>query len=298
MVTLAVERSKVMSYPCTVCISNLEKDRHKYITYELEYPNKKVEFLEYILPVLQEEYGCGINVEDKLRNVNSESKKTLIKFLKKNNIPDPAHSAPEGKEWLKVTRSKLPEMIAKDLLTKLDGVKFVCRVSLEEEDPDMPRRGVDNFGFIFREHEGTITLDYIVVCEVKASEAKGSPPDVVHVSSDSMFSSLKDLSQLSKRLEKAISKSIDRLSAGEYLELVCNIAESLENGENLEEVKSKMIVVPFMLRKKEYWTEADYGKFRTNDSEFDLATIKYYIMVIDYPLSNFADEVYHELRES
>lgn len=284
-----------MSYPCSKCISSIKKGKHRYITYELEYPNKKQEFLEYIIPVLQEEYG--INIQEKIKNVKSDRVKNINKFLAKHLSPDPNKPAP-GKPHLKVTRGKLPEILARELLRVSEGVKFTCRTSLEEEDPDMPKRGADNFGFVFQEDNGCIRLDYIVCCEVKASDSKKSPPDVVHVTKDSLFTSLKDIANLSSRLEKAIAKSIDRLEQGEYLELVCDIAESLERQENLDEIKHKIVVVPFMLRKKEFWTQDDYGKFNTSYKEFDTAIIKYYIVTVDYPLIDFADEIYNELRES
>lgn len=287
-----------MTYPCTSCISSLKKGRHKYVTYELEYSTRKQEFLEHIIPVLKEEYGIGVNIDEKIKNINPERTRILKKFLGKNNTPDPSKLAPTNSPQLKVTRGKLPEILAKDLLIRLENVKFTCRASLEEEDPDMPKRGTDNFGFVFKEVDGNISLEYIVVCEVKASESIQSPPSVIHVTKDSMFSALKDLSQLSKRLEKAITKSIDRLPAGEYFELICNIAVDIESQENLEDIKSKIAVVPFLLRKREYWTENDYGKFKTHDAEFDLSTIKYYILTVDYPLTDFADEVYSNLREN
>lgn len=56
------------------------------------------------------------------------------------------------------------------------------------------------------------------------------------------------------------------------------------------------MVVPFLLRKREFWSEDDYGKFKTNSHELDCAAIKYYIVALDYDLGDFSDEIYEILR--
>lgn len=286
-----------MTYPCSKQVSCLEIDRHKFVTYELDYPEKKDEFLKYIIPVLKEEYGLDIVLEEKIKNLSSNRKKNIEKFMSKYNVPNPSKPAPAKKPWLKNTRAKLPEVLARDLLRKIERVEFACRISLEEEDPDMPKRGIDNFGFIFKVIDDKITLDYIVSCEVKASDEKDSPPSVVHKTSDSMFKSLKNITLLDERFRKAIASSIDRLPPGEYLELVCSVADDLERNENLEDIRKKIIAVPFLLRKKEYWTEKDFGKFSTDYKEINCAAIRYYIVTISYELNNFADEVFSQLRK-
>ena len=286
-----------MVYPCSRQMLFNEIGEHKFITYELDYPTKKEDFLKYIIPVLKEEYGLDIKLEEKIRNLSLDRKKNIEKFMAKYNTPDPSNPAPRGKPWLKNTRGKLPEILARDILKKLEKVEFACRMSLEEEDPDMPKRGIDNFGFIFKKLDGKISLDYIVSCEVKASDDKESPPSVVHKSSDSMFTSLKSITLLDQRFRKAIASIIDKLSAGEYLELICSVADDLEKGENLDYIRKKIIAVPFLLRKKECWTEDDFGKFATNYNEIECAAIRYYILTINYELGSFADEIYDELRK-
>jgi len=287
-----------MVYPCSKQVLCKEIGEHKFITYELDYPAKKEDFLKYIIPVLKEEYGLGITLEEKIRNISSNRKKNIEKFMAKYNTPDPKKLAPKEKPWLKNTRIKFPEVLARDILKTLEKVEFACRISLEEEDPDMPKRGIDNFGFIFKKHDGKISLDYIVSCEVKASDDKESPPSVVHKSSDSMFKSLKNITLLDKRFRKAIASLIDKLSEGEYLELVCSVACDLEKNENLDGIRKKIIAVPFLLRKKECWTENDFGKFATNHNEIECAAIRYYILTVNYDLGSFADEIYEELRKN
>lgn len=283
-------------YSCE--ISNCSNGENIYKTYELEYSTSKELFLEYIIPFLKEEYGVGKDLGDKIKNISDKRKKTLERFMTKCKSPNPDKSAPDKQVWLKSTRSKLPELIAKDFFIKNHNVKFSSRVSLEEDDPDMPKRGIDNFGFIFDNENGKISLKYIVACEVKASDDKNSPPSVVHKSKDSLFNSLKSITSLDERFCKAIASCIDRLPEGEYVELITSIALDLQEQNDLEGVKKKIIAAPFMIRAKQHWTEEDYGKFISHHYEINCANIAYYIIVLDYDLVEFSDEVYRKLRES
>lgn len=255
--------------------------------------------MAYILPVLKEEYGItGKEIELKMSNLSDEKSKNIQNFLKKYNTANPGKKAPPKSPWLKNTRSKLPEIIARDILRRIEGVTFPCRYSLEEDDPDMPKRGVDGLGFVFEESENGINLKYIVSTEVKASEDKASPPSSVHTASDSMFLSLKSLADFDERLKKSLASAIDVMPQGEFIALVFSIVNTLEekDTEAIEELKKKMIVVPFLLRKREFWTEADYGKFKTHHTDFSSAIIRYYILTLGYSLGDFADEIYEKLR--
>ena len=282
-------------YPCTKVIDSRENGKHKYVTYELEYSEENKDFLKYILPVLREEYGLGINLEEKLGN--TPRTEIIRKFLAENNVPNPQKHQMPKTPWLSNTRSKISECLAKDILKMLDNVKFTSKIVLEEEDSDMPKRGLDNFGFMFDEKDGKCLLSGIVSCEVKASDSKKSPPDVVDYAKDSMFNSLKSVADIDERLKKAIAKALVRLTDTEYFELVANLAFDLQCGDNLDIIKSKMLLIPFLLRKKECYTEKDYGKFTNHVDEFGKTTVKYYIVTLNYDINKFAEEIYEKLRE-
>lgn len=286
-----------MEYPCCKTIMKENIENNVYTTYELNYISQKEEFLDYILPVLREEYGVGTEFEEKIKNIKPERSENLKKYMLKYLAPNPDKNICEGRPWLKNTRSKISELIAKDLLKKIDDVTFTCRISKEEEDSDMPKRGIDNFGFIFKEIDGNVELSSIVTCEVKASDSKDSPPAVVHSTDDSLYNSLLSMCSIDERLKKSLAKSIDKLTDTQYFEVLCNIAADIEYGENFENLKSKITVVPFLLRKKEFYTEKDYGNFKNKREEFASSTIKYYIITVDYELNDFADEIYTRLRE-
>ncbi|MGF0110932.1 hypothetical protein [Clostridium sp. SGI.024] len=66
---------------------NIEND--VYTTYELNYINQKEEFLRYILPVLKEEYGVGIEFEEKIKNIKAERAENLKKYMLKYLVPNP-----------------------------------------------------------------------------------------------------------------------------------------------------------------------------------------------------------------
>jgi len=286
-----------MSYSNMKMISSSTNGIHTYTTYELQYHHDKESFFKYFIPILKEEYGLGIDFEEKIGQIKTERTETIKRFLLKNLTPDPSINASNNKSWLKITRSKVAECLAKAILVELEKVFFTCRVSLEEEDPDMPKRGIDNFGFVFKDINGDTTLENIVACEVKTSDSKISPPKVVHNSKDSMYSSCKSFAEIDKRLQKAIAKSIDKLSKSQYLELICEIAVSIETADSLDSIKKKIMVVPFLLRNKVHYTDNDFGKFVTESQTFDKSKIKYFIIKIDYNLAEFGDEVYKALRE-
>lgn len=279
-------------------ISNSSSEKNIFKTYELPYSTGKELFFNYIIPFLKKEYGISEDLPNKIKNVNEKRRKNLEQFILKHKSPNPAIQAPGNNGWLKNTRSKLPELIARDLLIEKHGVKFSSRISLEEEDPDMPKRGIDNFGFIFDECNGNISLKYIVACEVKASDEAKSPPSVVHDSKDSLFNSLKNITSLDERFCKAIASTVDRLPPSEYVELITSIALDIEEDNDLEAIKKKIIAAPFMIRARQCWTEADYGKFKSHCNEIVCSNIAYYIITLDYDLVKFADEVYEKLRES
>lgn len=288
-----------MVYPYSKILSLHEEPPHLYTTIELEYPNDKERFLDYIIPVLEKEYGLDNDlIEEKLKNVSSEKTNSIINFLKKHKTPDPSKTVSSKRPWLKNTRSKLPEIIARDILSKKENVKFPYRYSINEEDPDMPKRGIDGFGFIFKEDSDGLSLDYIVAAEIKASDEKNSPPSTVHQRKDSMFTALKSIVDIDLRLRKSLASAFDILDDKEFIAVVANIISIIEDNDfnQLEELKKQIVIVPFLLRKKEFWTEEDYGKFKSNSHEIECAAIKYYIVTVDYDLVGFSDEVYEILR--
>ncbi|KEH87958.1 hypothetical protein Z965_05175 [Clostridium novyi A str. BKT29909] len=285
-----------MEYPYNKIIFNKKCENHKFITYELSYLQSKEEYLQYIIPILREEYGIGTQIEKKLSKLSPKSQEKMRRLLAKRSVPDPNIQAPKDKDQLKNTRSKIAEAIAKDILSKKDNVEFSAITCLEEEDADMPKRGVDNFGFIFKQSKGDISLEKIVACEVKASDSSKSPPNVVHSNKDSMYSELLRLSNFDERLQKAIASYFHRLDDEKYCELIADILLKIEENEDLSNLKSKLLVIPFLLRTKKTYSEKDFGKFITNYSEFSDASIKYYIIVIDSELNTFADEIYRKVR--
>ncbi|MDD4048044.1 MAG: hypothetical protein PHI90_04350, partial [Clostridia bacterium] len=98
-----------MGYQYSTLVVSEKEGQHDFITYELNYPTEKEAFLEYLLPILKEEYGVGINLEEKIKNLKPERARTIKKFMLNNNTPDPNVPAPKNQPWLKNTRSKMAE---------------------------------------------------------------------------------------------------------------------------------------------------------------------------------------------
>lgn len=278
-------------------IFDKKSGEHSYITYQLNYLTDRERYLTYLLPILKEEYGLGESFDKKTETLSDEKKKILEGLMAKYNTPNPAvNPLKNGKTHLKPTRSKAGEIIAKDLMKTQLNVKFAGRISREEEEPDVPKRGIDNFGFIFKDVDGDIELEKIVICEVKASDQLKNPPDVVEKNKDSLYKELMRLSKLDDRLMKALTKAFDRFELNEYAALIGSLIVDFNQNDNLQETRKKMTVVPFLLRTKESYGDEDFGKFYSDPSEFTTTTIKYFIIVVDVSLSDFADDVYSEIR--
>ena len=106
--------------------------------------------------------------------------------------------------------------------------------------------GVDNFGFIFKEVNGEFELQKVVICEVKASESKKNPPEVVSETKDSLYKSLLELSTGNDRLMKALVKSFDRFDIDKFAALIAELAVDIEKNDVLQETREKMLIVPFL----------------------------------------------------
>lgn len=274
-----------------------KKDEHLYTAFQLSYSSEREAFLQYILPVLKEEYGLGESFEQKTESLSDDRKEIMRGLMERYNTPNPAVNPLKcGRTQLKPTRSKIGEVIAKDYLHKELDVSFAGRISLEEDDADLPKRGVDNFGFIFKEVDGEFELQKVVICEVKASESKKNPPEVVYETRDSLYKSLLELSKGSDRLMKALVKSFDRFDVNKFAAFIAELAVDIEKNDALQDTKKKMMIVPFLLRTATTYSDDDFGVFYTDPSEFSGATINYYIMVVDVALSDFADDLYSSVR--
>ena len=226
-----------------------KKGEHSYIAFQLSYSTDKEAYLEYILPVLKEEYGLGESFEQKTDSLSDDRKEIMRGLVEKYNIPNPSvNPLKSGLTYLKPTRSKIGEVIAKDYLQKNLDVSFAGRISLEEDDADLPKRGVDNFGFIFKEVDGEFELQKVVICEVKASESKSNPPEVVSETKDSLYKSLLELSKGNDRLMKALVKSFDRFDIDKFAALIAELAVDIEKNDELQDIRKKMLIVPFLLR--------------------------------------------------
>ena len=274
-----------------------KKNEHLYTAFQLSYSSDRETFLQYILPVLREEYGLGESFEQKTESLSDYRKEIMRDLMKRYNTPNPAvNPLNSGRTQLKPTRSKIGEVIAKDYLHKELDVSFAGRISLEEDDADLPKRGVDNFGFIFNEVDGEFELQKVVICEVKASESKKNPPEVVSETRDSLYKSLLELSKGSDRLMKALVKSFDRFDVNKFAALIAELAVDIDKNDALQDTRKKMLIVPFLLRTATTYSDDDFGVFYTDPSEFNGASINYYIMVVDVALSDFADDLYSSVR--
>ena len=274
-----------------------KKEENLYTAFQLSYSSDREEYLKYILPVLEEEYGIGESFERKTESLSDDRKEIVRGLVAKYNTPNPkVNPLKSGPTHLKPTRSKIGEVIAKDYLKKELNVSFAGRMSLEEDDADLQKRGVDNFGFIFKEVNGQFELKKVVICEVKASESAKNPPDVVSKNKDSLYNTLLDLSKGSDRLMKALVKSFDRFDIDKYTALIADLLYDVNSNNDLQDTRKKMLIVPFLLRTATTYNSDDFGIFYTDPSEFQGTSINYYIMVVDVPLSDFGDDLYSSVR--
>lgn len=274
-----------------------KKGEHLYSAFQLSYSSDREEYLKYILPVLKEEYGLGESFEKKTESLSDDRREIVRKMVAKYNTPNPTvNPLKSGHTHLKPTRSKIGEVIAKDYLQKELNVSFPGRISLEEEDADLQKRGIDNFGFIFKEINGQFELQKVVICEVKASESSKNPPEVVSKNADSLYNTLLDLSKCSDRLMKALAKAFDKFGVDIYAALIGELLYDINTNNDLQNTRKKMLIVPFLLRTTTTYNNDDFGIFYTDPSEFEGTSINFYIMILDVPLGDFGDELYSRVR--
>lgn len=273
------------------------KGNHTYITYQLSYLTDKKKYLDYLMPILRREYGLTDSFEKKIESLSDDRKQMFREIYPQYITPNPeSNPLKSSKTHLKPTRSKASELIAKDCLEVNKRASFAGRISLDEDDPDLQKRGVDNFGFVFKEEAGDVSLENIVVCEVKASEEAKNPPKVVEKNEDSLYKSLLSLSKLDNRFMKALAKAFDKLELEKYTSLIADVMLDIEANDCLDETRKKLLIVPFLFRTLETYNDSDFGKFYADPSEFEGTTITYYIVVVDVPLAQFADDLYACVR--
>ena len=102
-----------------------KKDEHLYTAFQLGYSSDREDFLQYILPVLKEEYGLGDSFEQKTESLSDDRKEIMRGLMERYNTPNPAVNPLKGGcTQLKPVRSKTGEVISKDYLHKNLDVSF------------------------------------------------------------------------------------------------------------------------------------------------------------------------------
>jgi hypothetical protein len=73
-----------------------KKDEHLYTAFQLGYSSDREDFLQYILPVLKEEYGLGDSFEQKTESLSDDRKEIMRGLMERYNTPNPAVNPLKG----------------------------------------------------------------------------------------------------------------------------------------------------------------------------------------------------------
>lgn len=218
----------------------------------------------------------------------SELQKTILKGSVKKSL-----QLNNGKLNPKdLYRSELGEMLMTYYFEKKleESERFVIPVKLiaDKETAEMPSRGIDCIGF--REEEDKI---HLLLGEAKVSDEKKNPPQVVK----QIYETQKILTEQEKLVEKLsdFSKKIPDTYYGKFITLIAFIVFG-------KTINYSITYGCTLVRDKDCVNiNSDFGKMKTNQSEFDPHNIHFVIMcfkdqTIDDTVKNFFEEVQRQIE--
>ncbi|GCE17656.1 hypothetical protein [Dictyobacter kobayashii] len=247
---------------------NFDSDAHHFRVYE---PVVQ-EDVEWLYPIAEEYIKLLTHHEaplTMLKPVTSEAVMDLLtvqKYMRKASIP----SYKKGN--FNVVRSDFGELLCYMLLEKEYKTLFGVKSIFSRELRDAAGRGIDAIGI---EMGDVLTL---VLCEVKVSDEKPSPPRVVDYNEDCLSKQHRyHLAHLAEATKDKIWRAALRTRDEDVAELLMAAAIYLEEQE-LD--KLRIVVCNVLIRPKSKYTKADFGSFRTQPVQYDPADIRFLIACV------------------
>jgi len=192
----------------------------------------------------------------------------IQKYLRRASIP----KYKDGN--FNVVRSDFGELLCYMLLERDYGTAFAAKSICYRELRDSPGRGIDAIG-IESDIGGLLTL---VLCEVKVSDEKKSPPQVVDDSNDGLSKQhCHHLDNLDEATKDKVWRAA-KLTRDDDTAALLEAAAAILEEKRLDQLR--IIISCVLIRPRTKYTQADFGSFRKEPKKYDPAAIRFLLACI------------------
>lgn len=249
-------------------IEKLDLDDHHFRVYgPTDWSN-----LDWLDPLAQEYIKLLTHSETSLKNIVLNQNdlqmdvSRIQKYLRKASIPK------YKKGNFNVIRSDFGELLCYILLERDYGTFFGAKSICYRELKDSPGRGIDAIGI---ENDALLTL---VLCEVKVSDDKLSPPQVVDGSNDCLSKQHRHhLDNLDKATKDKVWRAM-RFTRDQNIANLLSVTAVYLEEKRLD--KLRIIVNSILIRPKTKYTQADFGSFLKQPNKYNPASIRFLIACV------------------
>lgn len=227
---------------------------------------------------------CGFNIE-KLKQIIRENAVAVDSKREQGLVPAVLND---------IYRSDLGELLMTYYFEEKIGEdkRFIIPLKniSSRELAQLPGRSLDAIGYQIKNDRFNILLG-----EAKVSEQKKSPPDVVHTTGDSIYSSQKKHHENLPMVIQKLSDYCRKLGAEDCLALGCAILY-METGQT---DKYTLTFGCTLIRDYTCWGEEDYGKMKTNVADFNPNDVHFVVLSFTpKTISETVDLFYKEVQRS
>jgi len=268
----------------------LDRNGHILRSYDWDYSEGwQGRLASKLTPIIQELYVDLEGLERNLEDLGLDNKK-IKQFIEKSlKATIPSVSTDKRPENFQVRRADFAELLSLICLEGLHNTNVPVKNLFFRELTHAASRGVDILGYEYA--GGNISL---IICEVKGSKDKSSPPSVVHGTEDSMKAQL--YSYVSDR-QKTLNRILDvhKKTTPEHKEILFKIALWWSQG-NASALK--VVVCPFLVRQAEYYKSDDFGFFKDEPDHFNPAQVRFLIVCIHDDIVELSNMIYKEASKA
>ena len=231
-----------------------EELEHIFTCYDWDASEGWIEnLLTLIVPIVQQFYIDCESLKKNLEDIGFDDSAISIFIDEALTVMIPDDTTDKGPKNFSIRRADFSEIMAliclQNLYNTCVSVKNIYYIELTHA----AGRGVDILGYEMNE-SGL----HLVICEVKASKDRRSPPSVIDSAESSMKEQLYSyISNKKKTLNRILNTH--KKASDEHKEVLTRIA-FLWLQENIDPLK--VVVCPFLVRQADCYQATDYGFFR------------------------------------
>lgn len=246
--------------------SNYDIEPHQFRVYEA-INNSREDWLE---PLAEEYIGVLTDSATRLKSIKiGEDTDMDMSHLKPYLIKASIPNYELGN--FNVVRSDFGELLCYMLLEQNYGTMFGEKSITGRELRDRPGRGIDAIGI---EKSDLLTL---VLCEVKVSDERSSPPGVVDQGEECLSRQHRcHMDNLIKTTKDKVWRAYNKTRSQEIAALLATAAVRLEEN-SFDEIR--VIICSLLVRPKAKHKLTDFGSFRKNPAYYSPAIIRFRLLV-------------------